>query len=124
VTKIVVALRGGPLAPHLARGRLPQDLLPRPRAAVLELLLSELVSNAVRHGGVGGAEIMRVAVLHSAERVKVSVTNPGPAFDWHGREVGRRPHAGGFGLVLVDRLPNRWGIDSVGEATTVWFELD
>jgi anti-sigma regulatory factor (Ser/Thr protein kinase) len=124
VTKIVFELRGGPLAPHLARGRLPRDLLPYPRAAVLELLLSELVSNAVRHGGVGGAEIMKVAVLRASEYVAVSVTNPGPGFDWHGREDGRGLHTGGFGLLLVDRLASRWGIDRVGESTTVWFELD
>jgi hypothetical protein len=56
--------------------------------------------------------------------LRVSVTDRGPGFDGQGREDGRPPDSGGFGLLLVDRLARRWGIARTHEATTVWFELD
>jgi hypothetical protein len=30
---------------------------------------------------------------------------------------------GGYGLVLVDRMARRWGVEPGADSTTVWFEL-
>jgi anti-sigma regulatory factor (Ser/Thr protein kinase) len=124
VTEVSFALPGGPMAAHLARTRLPGDGLPPARVAVLELLLSELVTNAVRHGGVTPDEWVRITFSPMPGCIRVSVTDRGPGFQWEGREDGKPLDGGGFGLLIVDRLATRWGIARTHEATTVWFELD
>jgi anti-sigma regulatory factor (Ser/Thr protein kinase) len=52
------------------------------------------------------------------------VTDSGPGFE--PEQPRPTPHVdrpGGWGLCLVDRLADRWGVDS-GNRTAVWFELD
>lgn len=124
MTEIAFAVPGGPLAAHTARCRLPDDLLPPPRDAVLDLLLSEVVTNAVRHGGASAGDSVEVGVSRAPDGLRVSVTDTGPGFDWHGRDDGRPLESGGFGLLIVDRLAKRWGIARTHESTTVWFDLD
>ncbi len=103
-------------------------LLPEAQTDVLQGLVTELFTNAVRHtrSGLPGG---RVAVtLHRLRgRVQVRVTDQGP----RGGGV-RTPHVreqdldreGGFGLRLVAMQADRWGTLSEGGRTTVWFELD
>jgi len=50
--------------------------------------------------------------------------DPGAGFDWNGRESDDPLEPGGYGLLLVDRMSSRWGIDRSPGSTTVWFELD
>jgi anti-sigma regulatory factor (Ser/Thr protein kinase) len=84
----------------------------------LKLLVSELVSNAVLHGGSGGPVELR-ATWNS--EIRVEVQDHGGGFAPKPRE--RAPDAtGGFGLYLVGRLADRWGVESDG-STTVWFVL-
>jgi PAS domain S-box-containing protein len=86
-----------------------------------KLLTSELVTNAVRHGPGGPyADVcMRLVVRDAA--VRVEVIDDGAGF---ARPARREPReVGGWGLVLVDRVADRWGIEQ-GAPTTVWFELD
>jgi anti-sigma regulatory factor (Ser/Thr protein kinase) len=87
----------------------------------LALLLSELVTNAIQHGGAGPHEMVQVKVASSSEKVRVEVFDPGsngsPARD-------RLEEGGGYGLLLVDRLADGWGrgaTDSGG--SLAWFEL-
>src|SRR5207245_2733634 len=54
-----------------------------------------------------------------ARRVRVEVSDPGPGFQ--PRTAG--PEPGGFGLMLVERLADRWGVDPGGRSR-VWFEID
>lgn len=87
----------------------------------LRLLVSELVTNGLRHGGPGGEDWIGLSLSFDGEIVRVEVTDPGPGFDAGLREV--EPDAtGGWGLYLVDRLATRWGVER-GQRTTVWFEL-
>jgi anti-sigma regulatory factor (Ser/Thr protein kinase) len=116
-------LPGGRSAPArartIARDRLGHRL-GEPRRNDLLLLVTELVTNAVRHGGVGPDAIL-VLHLAAAERVlRVEVCDGGPGFTAMEREPG--PH-GGFGLLLLRSLPERWGI-ATDDGTCVWFELD
>ena len=39
------------------------------------------------------------------------MTNPGAGFEWNGRESDDPLEPGGYGLLLVDRMSSRWGID-------------
>ena len=84
------------------------------------VVVSELVTNAIRHGGAGAAsdEIgVHAAMLDAVLRLEV--TDPGPGFEPGGH--GPRPD-GGYGLHLLDRLAIQWGVTG-GEPVTVWAEL-
>ena len=118
-------LPGGPRAACQAReqveggnGRVPEAV----RAEVL-LLLTELVTNAVRHGGAGDGLPVEVVVARLPGGVRVAVTDPGAGFEWRRPQTTRMPAESGYGLQLVDRMARRWGIERGEDFTTVWFEL-
>jgi PAS domain S-box-containing protein len=101
-----------------------EQLLPRLRPACLEtlrLLVSEVVTNAIRHGpeGPDATAIMRVEVM--GDRVRVEIEDTGGGFSPPGPPKG--DGSGGWGLYLVDELAERWGIRD-GPPTRVWFEVD
>ena len=106
-------------SPARARGIVGQELGRRvspDRLNELKLLVSELVSNGVRHGN--GAEPITLD-LRISERVRCVVTDhgPGPA----DTAAFTRPH-GGWGLKLVERLAASWGLERTRGTTQVWFE--
>jgi anti-sigma regulatory factor (Ser/Thr protein kinase) len=83
------------------------------------LLVSELVTNAMRHGG----EPIRLVADLTSSGLRVEVYDGNcdafPAI----RDI--RPDApGGRGLRLVDALADRWGTVEVGDGKCVWFEID
>ena len=119
----VFELSGGPEAGRAARRALLRqdgDDLPEPIRGDLLLLVSELVTNAVRHGEVGPDGSLRVEGVRSGPRVAVEVTDPGSGFD---TVLPARSEPGGWGLVLVDRLADRWGVNRTAAGTCVWFEM-
>ena len=122
--RIEVQLDVGPTAASEARaavgvldGRADQAILDDVR-----LLLSEIVTNAVRHSGASaGAKIgLSVAVVGGC--VRAEVIDSGRGFEPTPRDLPRL-EAGGWGLHLVDRLADRWGVDR-GRSVRVWFEID
>ena|SRR5918999_5993638 len=89
---------------------------------VLQLLTSELVTDAVGHGDDPFADdvILRLD-CEDDDRVYVEVVSSDDRFD---PLVRRRPSStNGHGLFLVDQLVTRWGTDTDGSRTKVWFEL-
>jgi two-component sensor histidine kinase len=115
-------LSPGPRAPAEARktvGRALRALDPD-TLGTLRLLVSELVSNSVRHARMSGNDAIALSVRRERGRIRVSVSDPGGGFQPPPPDVDRRS---GWGLLLVDRLADRWGVTSDGE-TRVWFELD
>lgn len=89
----------------------------------LRLLVSELVTNAVRHAGLRRGQHIRLIVDVEGHIVRVEVHDPGRGF------TPRAPtpdpaRASGWGLYLVEELADRWGVDRAGRGTRVWFELD
>jgi anti-sigma regulatory factor (Ser/Thr protein kinase) len=117
-----VRLSPTPRAPAAARhslerlaGRLDPDGLD-----TMRLLVSELVTNSVRHGG--GDGWIRVSVRETPRALRVAVTNPGGGFEAaHG--APRLGDPSGWGLYLVEQLADRWGVAHEGE-TRVWFEIE
>ena len=88
----------------------------------LQLLVSELVTNSVRHAQLeGGAEI-GVQVEADARAIRVAVSDPGKGFDVPD-DVPAAGSPSGWGLFLVEQMADRWGVDRDGD-TRVWFELD
>ena len=88
----------------------------------VRLLVSELVTNSLRHAGLGPRDSIRLRVTATRETVRVEVTDGGPGFR-PGQPAPNLYHTSGWGLYLVDQLSDRWSVD-VGEATMVWFEID
>jgi anti-sigma regulatory factor (Ser/Thr protein kinase) len=119
---VKLRLDGGPTAASAARralAKLRSELDP-PLLESLRLLVTELITNAVRHAGARKVELL---VVVSQPAVRVEVVDPGPGFDPE-RSTKTRDHHGGWGLFLVDRLADRWGVIQEGEGTRVWFELE
>jgi anti-sigma regulatory factor (Ser/Thr protein kinase) len=89
----------------------------------LALLLSELVTNAIQHGGAGPHETIQVRLASTPERVRVEVHDPGS----HAGAPRDRlaEESSGYGLLLVDRLADGWGREEIENGGSVaWFELD
>jgi anti-sigma regulatory factor (Ser/Thr protein kinase) len=84
------------------------------------LLVSEIVSNCVRHASLDESDAIEVRVRGSNSMLHVDVVDPGPGFDPEDFR-SPRPH-GGWGLRLLDRLATRWGVER-NDVTRVWFEL-
>jgi anti-sigma regulatory factor (Ser/Thr protein kinase) len=122
----MIKLRLAPtrLAPATARGALA-PLSTTVDGETLEstaLLVSELVTNAVRHAGLRGDERIELCVETSPDRVFVRVTDPGQGIG-KPPAMPRADHPAGWGLFLVGQIADRWGIERDGQ-TQVWFEID
>jgi anti-sigma regulatory factor (Ser/Thr protein kinase) len=112
------ALETPALARHELESWLPGSVAERDRG-VLRLLVSELVTNSVRH--VSGSAPVVLAVSIDPRAIHVEVRDAGDGFK-PGKPTPRGAD-GGFGLFLVERMASRWGVDT-RDGTRVWFELD
>jgi anti-sigma regulatory factor (Ser/Thr protein kinase) len=95
-----------------------------PAGETAVLLLSELVTNSIRHSASGlPGQTVTVTVLSRGQVTRVQVTDMGgttvPAL--RPRVCGMA--SGGRGLHLVDALAARWGFEQDGGHATTWFEL-
>jgi len=97
------------------------DLLGPEQAENLRLIISELVTNALRHGDDG--EQIDLAVTPKSEFLCVQVTDDGPGLAPRPRALDTEEH-GGYGLFFVEQLTRRWGVTRENRRTRVWFELD
>jgi anti-sigma regulatory factor (Ser/Thr protein kinase) len=96
-------------------------LLDSEQAQNLRLIISELVTNALRHGSDG--ERIDLAVTPKPEFLCVQVTDDGPGLAPRPRAL-ETDQEGGFGLFFVEQLTRRWGVTRENRRTRVWFELD
>jgi anti-sigma regulatory factor (Ser/Thr protein kinase) len=114
----------GPSAASAARDALlvlEQQLEPHTLDDV-RLLVSELVTNAIRHAGARPGGVVEVDVsIVGARVVRVEVGDPGPGFQPQPRD-DEMTRPGGWGLYLVDRIADRWGVIR-NRMNRVWFEL-
>ena len=122
--KIRARLELGPSAPAKARAVLRglEGELPEPLFHDLRLLVSELVTNSYRHteAGPDGAATLTVDV--EPERVHVDVADPGNGFVPKPVSTSPLERSSGWGLALVDRIAERWGVTH-DNGTHVWFDL-
>jgi len=117
-------LPADPHAPALARQAAAEataDLPEEVRDAAL-LLVSEVVTNAVRHGCTSPDDRVRMTVGREGRSIRFEVEDPGPGVPV--RRPGnteRLVRESGWGLVMLERLASRWGIER--DPSRVWFEL-
>lgn len=102
-------------APGLSRSRLvPMKPTLGARYDDVVLVVSELVSNSVRHGS---SQDIDVRVTARDGWIRVEVTDDGPGF------AVDAPRGDGLGLSIVERLADRWGMQDGSHRFTVWAEL-
>jgi anti-sigma regulatory factor (Ser/Thr protein kinase) len=88
----------------------------------VRLLVSELVTNSIRHAQLAPSEWVDLVVGVEGDTVRAEVIDPGPGF----RPSVLRPtlyQESGWGLYLVEQVANRWGVVDDG-TIHVWFEID
>jgi len=107
--------------PRLARRALDGQLayLGPDAEGRMRLVMSEIVTNAIRHGHVDPDGQIHVNVDLTDAGARVEVRQPTTADA--AMRTGQRDE-GGFGLQLLDRLTDAWGIDP-GPPGIVWFEI-
>jgi anti-sigma regulatory factor (Ser/Thr protein kinase) len=114
-------LGSGPEAAATARSAIAElraDLDP-PLVETLRLLVTELVTNSVRHTA---ADSVTLSVAIGKSAVLTEVADTGPGFDPQCVEHSADEDTG-WGLFLVQRLADRWGVRHEGPNKRVWFEL-
>lgn len=121
-----VAIPSGVQAPGVARSVVARWLAGHVAPSVLEtalLLVSELVSNSVRHSGVPEGEDIVVRVPLRRDGFRLEVEDPGRS----GVIAPQPPdllRGGGMGLHLVQTLSERWGLErAAAGGTRVWAQL-
>jgi anti-sigma regulatory factor (Ser/Thr protein kinase) len=110
----------------VARHRLFGDLL---RAGASEgaisdagLVISELISNALRHATPLRDDTLKASWRLGSDSVEIAVSDGGgPTVPTVTEPAGWA--VGGRGLSIVDRLSLRWGVSDGDGETTVWAEL-
>ena len=113
------SFRREPQTVRAARGVLGgfEGEFPSRRLYDASLCLTELVTNAIQHSSARGD--LELTLVVDGERLRVEVVDPGGGFVPGPSGKGDE---GGWGLVIVDRLADRWGVEP-GERTLVWFEM-
>ena len=103
---------GGPHAPERVRAWLQAraDWLPASLESNLMLLTCELVNNSVLHGEASEQDVIEVELRSTENGLRAQVTDPGSGFAPAGRNRDIE-EPGGWGLVLVERLAERWGVE-------------
>lgn len=101
------------------------DSLGEAQLGDVRLLVSELVTNSLRHADMAPEDSITLVVTVDDARIRVEVGDPGQGFKLEGR--AEHPETvEGWGLYLVATLADRWGVErnEAGNANVVWFELD
>jgi len=117
--RVAATVEAVPKARHALR-RVLAERVPGAPADTLELLLSELVTNAVQHSATGRS--VAVAILRRENSIRIAVIDneaapPAPGevvdlLDEHGR-----------GLLLVEAMAEEWGSYPVPDGKVVWCDV-
>ena len=114
MSRRVPADTAAPAKARAAIGRLPFEREVRNRLA---LLVSELMTNSIRHAGLSQDDLVELELIGENGQVWVAVRDGGPGFDPDPPEANGN---GRYGLTLVAKLSNDWGVDRGPDGCTVW----
>jgi anti-sigma regulatory factor (Ser/Thr protein kinase) len=90
--------------------------------ATVRLLVSELVTNSVRHGVADESGHIELSLSATHNSIRVEVVDAGEGFTPRARVEGQDA-ASGWGLHLLEVLSHRWGTEH-HRGTRIWFEID
>jgi anti-sigma regulatory factor (Ser/Thr protein kinase) len=120
-------LPGRAEAPSAARKALSSlngtlHLVSEERLRDVQLLVTEVIANAVRHGSRDDGAV-KLTVRADEGTLRVEVTDHGSGFDPERLPPPSTERGGGWGLEIVASVARQWGVEHDG-STTVWFEID
>lgn len=98
--------------------RMFQDDLDGDDYAVLALIVTELVTNGVRHGSASESDSLLIEVVMDDGTLRGVVVDNGPGFE---PSTAESDGPGGRGLTIVERAATVWGTADGGRR--VWFEM-
>ena len=94
----------------------------------LRLMVTEAVTNSVRHASLGFEDEIQLEIQVSEGTIRGEVTDAGPGFEKP--DLEEKPQlspdgsgTSGWGLYMIERLSTRWGVER-GDHTRVWFEIE
>jgi two-component sensor histidine kinase len=97
-----------------------RDVVPGDVADTACLLVSELVTNTIRHGDCQPDDKLEVLIDREPDCLRVAVCQRA-AIGALEVAAGQVVREGGWGLMLVDKLSDEWGVEE--EPNCVWFRL-
>jgi len=112
-------------APAIARRQVKRALEGRVEPGTLEqleLLVSELVTNVVRHARFEAGDCLSLELYLRGDDVRVEVADCGAGREFDAAPAPDPERGRGYGLFLVENLSRDWGVKQNG-GTRVWFEL-
>ena len=116
--EVLLALEPRPESARLARRALATSGLHEDVEHTVTLLATEIVGNAVRHADLRSDQRIVFFARMSEDFAHVEVADQGSGFDPESVQTE------GFGLRLLGKLANRWGVDCTDRGCKVWFEVD
>lgn len=90
---------------------------------LMQLLVSEVVTNAVVHSGAAPDAGIALNMAVAAECIRAEVADAGPGFRPAATPMPRPDGQHGWGLFMVNGQASRWGA-ATKDGSCVWFELD
>lgn len=114
-------MRAGLGAPAEARGVVGALPLGEGTRDRLALLVTELVTNSIRHGGLAAGDPIELELAADDGQVWIAVHDRGPGFKPNGADGGA--HDPGYGLAIVAALADEWGVETGSDGCTVWCEV-
>jgi anti-sigma regulatory factor (Ser/Thr protein kinase) len=124
VSTVDVALE--PVADSIPRARDALETL-RPqlgdqRLEDLRLVVSELVTNSVRHANLDAGDRIVLRVEAHRDVIRVEIHDRGPGFEAVAAPASMYQESG-WGLYLISQIAARWGVSTDADGTTVWLEI-
>ncbi len=116
-------IRARPDAGAVARQAVTGWIGTHPRLDDLLLAVTELVNNAVVHGGLGAGDSLSLSMSTEDEHIRLTVSHAGPGFEVGARAAPSADPDASRGLAIVDLLADRWGVDSSDGTVSAWFEV-
>jgi anti-sigma regulatory factor (Ser/Thr protein kinase) len=116
-------LRVRPEAAPQARHALAGLALAATTRENLALVVTELVTNVVRHAGLSASDTFSMELTNRDKGIRLAVRDGGPGFPRERIESDDPFGTGGRGLVIVAALSDAWGVESDEDGCTVWCEM-
>lgn len=99
------------------RGELDESVLDD-----LRLIVSELVTNSIRHAGMRTGDPIDLEVSVDESTIRLELRDRGRGFEPPVTPTNLFQESG-WGLFLISQLTDRWGVSTEGGLTTVWIEI-
>lgn len=88
-----------------------------------ELVASEIVTNAIRHGGSSSDHLVEVDIEATRVTVTMRVRDCGPAFTWRSDRTPQQGDVGGFGLHIANDVADTFTFKHIGTGNEVAFSV-